>query len=322
VRSLSVVFGDGRALDEVKQVALDKDADLNVRKTALQTLIDNQPPDLRQLCEQLLSVRFLNPVAARGLAAFDDPAIGTKLVKAYSQFHPSERPQLMATLVSRPTFATALLNAIAEKRIPRADISAFDARQIRSLNDAALNKRFAEVWGELRDSTPDKQQLIAKWKARLKPAALAKADKSQGRVLFNTACASCHTLYGEGGKVGPDLTGGGRDNLDYLLENILDPSAVVTADFRMSIVNLKDGRVLNALIAAKTDRTLTLATATETLTVERAAIESIQDSSLSVMPEGLLETLTAEQARDLIAYLMHRSQVPLPTNSTGQSGPN
>src|SRR5207249_7154399 len=94
-------------------------------------------------------------------------------------------------------------------------------------------------------------------KAQLTPAALAKADKIQGRAAFNTACAACHTLYGEGGKVGPDLTGSGRDNLDYLLENIVDPSAVVTADFRMSIVDIKDGRVLNGLIAATTGRTLT-----------------------------------------------------------------
>ncbi|MEO8428844.1 MAG: c-type cytochrome, partial [Verrucomicrobiota bacterium] len=143
--------------------------------------------------------------------------------------------------------------------------------------------------------------------------ALSQADKSQGRVVFNTACAACHTLYGDGGKVGPDLTGAGRDNLDYLLENTIDPSAVVTADFRMSVVNLKDGRVLNGLIAAKTDRTLTLKTMTETLTFERGEIQSVQESSLSLMPEGLLEALAPEQARDLIAYLMHKSQVPLPT---------
>src|SRR5207253_4152391 len=118
--------------------------------------------------------------------------------------------------------------------------------------------------------------------------------------------------YSEGGKLGPDLTGGGRANLDYLLENILDPSAVVTADFRMSIVDLKDGRVLNGLIAARTERTLTLKTMTEILTVERGEIADIRDSAVSLMPEGLLEALTAEQARDLIAYLMHKSQTPLP----------
>ena len=181
-----------------------------------------------------------------------------------------------------------------------------------------MNKKLAETWGEFRDSPAEKQQLITLWKARLTPEAIAKADLSQGRVVFNTACAACHTLYGEGGKVGPDLTGGGRDNLDYLLENIVDPSAVVTADFRMSVVELKDGRVLNGLIAAKTERTLTLKTMTETLTVDRGEVAGLRESTLSLMPEGLLEALPPEQARDLIAYLMHKSQVPLP--AAGNSG--
>ena len=311
-RDLSVLFGDGRALDEVKKVALDHGADLSARKAALQTIIDNRASGVRELCEQLLSEQFLNSVAARGLASFDDPAIGVKLVRAYRQFHPSERGQLLSALVSRATFAQPLLDAVAEGRIPRADISPYHARQIRGLNDGALNKKLAEVWGEVRDSSSDKQQAIARWKTQFTSAALAQADKSQGRSVFNTACAACHTLYGEGGKVGPDLTGGGRDNLDYLLENIVDPSAVVTADFRMSIVELKDGRVLNGLITAKTERTLTLKTMTETLTVERGEIAGLRESAASLMPEGLLEALTAEQACDLIAYLMQMSQVPLP----------
>jgi putative heme-binding domain-containing protein len=241
-------------------------------------------------------------------------------VKAYRQFHPSERGQLLSALVSRVTFAQALLDAVAEGKIPRADISAFHARQIRSLHDPALNKKLAQAWGELRDSPTDKQQVIARWKAQLTPAALAKADLSQGRLVFNTACLACHTLYGEGGKVGADLTGGGRDNLDYLLENIVDPSAVVTADFRMSIVELKDGRVLNGLVAARTERTVTLKTMTETLTIERSEIAGLRESALSLMPEGLLEALPPEQTRDLIAYLMSKSQVPLPV--AGKSGSN
>ncbi len=319
VRDLSVVFGDGRALDVVKTIALDKGADLGTRKAALQTLIDNRAPGLRQICEQLVAEQFLNSVAARGLAGFDDPAVGAKLIRAYRQFHPSERGQLLSVLVSRVAFAQALLDAAAEGRIPRADISAYHARQMRSLNDAALTRKLAEVWGELRDSSADQEQRIARWKAQFTPAALARADKGQGRLVFNVACAACHTLYSEGGKVGPDLTGGGRDNLDYLLENILDPSAVVTADFRMSMVDLKDGRVLNGLIAAKTERTLTLKTMTETLTVEREGIAGIRESTLSLMPEGLLEALTAEQARDLIAYLMHKSQVPVPVSGKSAS---
>jgi putative heme-binding domain-containing protein len=319
VRDLSALFGDGRALDSVKNIALDKNAELDVRKAALQTLIDSRAPALRQVCEQLLGERFLNSVAARGLAGFDDPAVGARLVGAYRQFHPSERGQLLSSLVSRASFANALLDAVADGKIPRADITAFHARQIRSLNNAAVNKRLAEVWGELRNASEDKQHLIAQWKARLTPAALAAADKSQGRVAFTIACATCHTLYSEGGKAGPDLTGSGRDNLDYLLENIVDPGAVVTADFRMSIVTLKDGRVLNGLIAAKTERTVTLKTATESLTVERSEITDLRESTQSLMPDGLLDAMPADQARDLVAYLMHKSQVPLPAPRTSSA---
>ena len=94
----------------------------------------------------------------------------------------------------------------------------------------------------------------------------------------------------------------------------------MTADFRMSILDLKDGRVLNGLIAARTERTLTVKTMTESLTVERGEIASIRESSVSLMPEGLLEGLAPEQARSLIAYLMHTSQVPLP--SVGKSSSN
>src|SRR5262249_33949319 len=96
------------------------------------------------------------------------------------------------------------------------------------------------------------------------------------------------------------------------LENIVDPSAVVLADFRMSILDLKDGRVLNGVIEAKTERTLTVKTMTESLPIERSEIVGIRESTLSLMPEGLLEALTPAQVCDLIAYLMHSRQVPLP----------
>jgi putative membrane-bound dehydrogenase-like protein len=319
VRDLSVLFGDGRALDEVKNVATDKEADLTARKVALQTLIDSHAPDLRPVCEQLLSEQFINPIAARGLATFDDPAVGAKMVGAYRQFHASERGQLLSALVSRASFASALLDAVANKKIPRGDITAFHARQIRSLNDAELNKKLAATWGELRDSSQDKRKGIADWKTKLPPATLARANLSQGRVVFNTACAVCHTLYGEGGKIGPDLTGGGRENIDYLLENIVDPSSVVTADFRMTVVELKDGRLLNAIVTSKTDRTVTLKTMTEAMTTPREEVVAMRESADSLMPEGLLEALTGDQARDLIAYLMHKTQVPLPSAAAGNS---
>jgi putative heme-binding domain-containing protein len=116
-------------------------------------------------------------------------------------------------------------------------------------------------------------------------------------------------MYGQGGKIGPDLTGSGRASLDYLLENIADPSGVVSADYRMSLLTLKDGRQLSGVIAGRTDRTLTLRTLTESLTLDRSEITKTDTSPLSMMPEGLLLALQADQVRDLIAYLMHPVQV-------------
>lgn len=308
IRELSIVFGDGRALDDVKKIALDGKADIAARESALQTLIEARPNDLRAVCMKLLEVRGLNTTAARGLALFDDPAIGKQLAKNYRKFTAG----IMDTLVSRPTFAKAMLAEMAVGKIPRSDLSAFHARQIRAFHDETLSKQLVEAWGELRDSSADKKLLIEKLKNDLKPEVLAKANLSQGRMLFTAVCGACHMMYGQGGKIGPDLTGSGRANLDYLLENIADPSGVVSADYRMSVLTLKDGRVLSGVIAEKNERTLTLRTLAETMTVDLSEIAKQETSSLSMMPEGLLLALQPAQVRDLIAYLMHPVQVPLP----------
>jgi putative membrane-bound dehydrogenase-like protein len=312
IQELSILFGDGRALDDVKKIALDEKADVGAREAALKTLIENKPDDLREICTKLLEVRLLNVTAVRGLALFSDPEIGEKLAGSYRKFGAAERPTVIDTLVSRPVFAKALLKDMAAGKIPRADLTAFHARQIAAFKDEALTKLLVEAWGELRESAADKKELIEKLKKQLTPAVLAKGNLSQGRVLFTAICGSCHTMYGQGGKIGPDLTGSGRANLDYLLENIADPSGVVSADFRMSLLTHKDGRVLSGVVTESNARTLTLRTMTETMTLDRADIVKQETSPLSMMPEGLLLAFGPEQVRDLIAYLMHPVQVPLP----------
>jgi putative membrane-bound dehydrogenase-like protein len=152
IRELEVVFGDGRALDELRKLALDDKADLETRRSALKGLIENRPADLRMICEKLLRVRFLNTTAVKGLALFDDPAIGKSLAASYKAFHPTERPSVIETLATRPAFAFALLDQMAGGAIPRGDLSSFQARQIRSMNDPSLTRKLSETWGEIHES--------------------------------------------------------------------------------------------------------------------------------------------------------------------------
>ncbi|MCO8124163.1 c-type cytochrome [Stieleria sp. TO1_6] len=312
-RQLNLLFGDGRAVEELRELALSSKEGLQTRQSALRTLIDARPDDLRQICEKLLGQRGLNATAAQGLALFDDPAIGQKLAKTYRRFQSDDRPGVIEILVSRPSFAAGLLDQMGADRdaIPRDDITAFHARQILSLGDDGLRDKLGQVWGTLRDSPTDRRDAIKTTKDRLTPELLAEADLSAGRALFKKTCAQCHRLFGEGEKIGPDLTGAQRASLDYLLENILDPSAVVGKDYRMTIVLTDDGRVLNGLVVSKNDKTMVIQTQSRQETLPLESIDQINETTLSPMPDGLLTTLSPEQIRDLIAYLMSPTQVPL-----------
>jgi putative heme-binding domain-containing protein len=137
------------------------------------------------------------------------------------------------------------------------------------------------------------------------------ADLSRGRVVFNRTCLACHRLYDSGGDVGPDLTGSDRANIDYILENVLDPSAAVSRDFTLTILATTDGRLISGIIREQNDASLVIQTANERLVVPREDVEAIKPSTSSMMPEGQLETLSNQEIRDLFAYLASAAQVPL-----------
>lgn len=347
VRSLDVVLGSTRALAEAKRIALDAAATPEARKASLQSLLSARAADLRQVSQQLLEVPSANAVAATALASFNDPTIGPMLVAAYPKFAAADLPQLIAALASRPAFAGNLLDALAAGKIKHADVSATDARQIRSLNDAALTKRLGEIWGEVRDTPEAKLQLLATYKAELTAApggrggargggggargggggargggggpagAAAPAvmgDRSAGRVVFASSCAVCHTLFGEGGKIGPDITGGQkRRNLDTLLAKVVDPNSELPLESRLTVAKLKDGRTVAGMVANRTASTLTLKAIGDPVTIALSDISSTELAPYSLMPEGLLEGLDATQRRNLVAYLMGDEQAPLPT---------
>jgi putative membrane-bound dehydrogenase-like protein len=305
LRDLSALFGDGRALGQIQEVALNPDADRARRRAALQSLIEARADGLRAVCEQLLPVRDLSATAASGLALFDDPAIAERLLAEWPKLYGHERPPVMNALLSRPGWAGKLVEAIAAGKVRRNELGVAQARQIRAFNNAALNQRLAEVWGVLQDTDPSTREAALKaWRLKLTPGALQHANVVEGQKLFTTTCGACHKLYGSGGSLGPDLTGAGRQNLDYLLENMLFPSAVVPAEFRQTTLALKDGRTLSGVIRSRTPQTLVIDMIGESARINRADIEEETTSALSLMPEGQLDALTDSQAADLVVYLM------------------
>ncbi len=311
VQELGIVFGDGRASGDLLKIALDGDHDPNARRQALRTLLGGKPDNIVATLQNMSADRVLAIEAIRGLAAYDHPDTPTWLLKSWDRYGPAERSEAINTLTSRVVYAQALLDMLRKKRIAPGDISAFHARQISALGDAKLDQQLAELWGAVRESAVDKRETIDRLKTELTAKALAAAKPTHGRALFQKACANCHVLFGAGRKVGPDLTGSNRKNLDYLLENIVDPGASVGADFRAWVAVLDDGRVLNGVITEQSERTVTLQTAQEPVTLDRKSIDTFERTANSLMPDGLLQNLSEDDIRDLVAYLMSPEQVPM-----------
>jgi len=312
IQQLALVFGSGRAAEELIVIVKDAEGDANARLNAFKSLTRSAKPELLPVILGLVNDKVLGTAARNALAAYDDPNIPKAMLQPWPERSQEMQAATVATLSSRPSYAKAFLEAVKAKKVPAAAISPFQARQIRNLGDEALTKLLTEAWGEIRDTPEAKKAEFAKFEALLSQETLGKADASKGRMIFMAACSACHKLYGQGGAIAPELTGSDRHNLKYLLENILDPNAVVPADYRVSVFNLKDGRTLTGVIPEQTERTLVVQTPAERLMIERTQIVKQEQLPVSLMPEGLLTALGDENVKNLIAYLMSNGQVEMP----------
>jgi putative membrane-bound dehydrogenase-like protein len=309
--SLGVAFGDAQAFRELRRALASPRTDLEVRREALAALLDARDKELAPVLHQLVGQMALRGPAIRGLAFYDHPKTPAVLLAAYPSLNASAKRDVLNTLASRAPYARALLEGIASRKVPAADVPAEIVRQLRNLNDKVLDRRIAEVWGIFRNTPADRASLIARYRKMLTRPYPPPADLSLGRAIFAKTCQQCHTLYGVGGKVGPDITGSNRADLDYLLENVLDPSAVIPNDYKATRIELTSGRVVTGIVKAETKTALTVVTADETLTIPKGEIDSRVASDTSLMPDDLLKPMDETQVRALIAYLRHPTQVPM-----------
>ncbi len=308
---LALLFGDPRALESLRKIAVDRSVLPKDRNRALHSLVAKKATDVATLLVQLLGDPDVRREAIRGLAEFDQAAMPRLLIDKYASFDSETRQDALQTLASRVAWGASLMRAVESDQIPRKDVSAFTARQLQSLGDPQLSERIAKIWGEMRTTSADKAQLITKYRKLLTQESIKKANLSTGRDLFQKNCANCHRLFGIGGTIGPEITGAQRTNVEYMLENLVDPSAAVAKDFQMELVQTEAGRVITGLVVDESEIALTIQTANERLVVPKSEIELRSLSKVSMMPDGLLQTLTNDQVRDLVGYLASPTQVEL-----------
>src|SRR5262245_13613047 len=309
--ALAVVFGDKNALATLRKVLADPKATASARLAAITALVDAKDAETPALLHAVLTDKELRGAALRGLASFDHPKTPGVILAQYSDFTQNEKRDAIGTLASRTTYAKELMAAVAAKKIPATDISAETVRLLRGFQDKELDKQIADLWGAVRDTPEERKKLIAQWKSRLTAPMAPPGDVNLGRAVFAKTCMQCHTLYGAGGKVGPEITGANRDNIDYLLENILDPSAVIPKEYAATRIVTTDERNIIGIVKSEVNGVLTVVTERETLTIAAADIASRKPSELSMMPDDILKQVNENEFRSLIAYLQTQSQVPM-----------
>jgi putative membrane-bound dehydrogenase-like protein len=306
---LGLDLDEPRAVAALKRIALGDEIPADSRSRALAALVERHVPNLSGDLQALVADRALRGLVLRSLAAYDDPATPEIILRHYGEYSSTEREDAIATLTARPAWAKVFLEALERGQIARRDVSVSIARQLQAFGERGISEQLEKVWGKVQPTSKTKAALLAKYKSLLARAPDQPADLSRGRAIFNRTCLACHKLYDSGGDVGPDLTGSDRANADYILENVLDPSAAVSRDYTLTNLAMTDGRLIAGIIRERNDASLVIQTANERIVVPREDIETIKSSTASMMPEGQLEMLSQQEIRDLFAYLASARQV-------------
>lgn len=181
-------------------------------------------------------------------------------------------------------------------------------------NAAAQTAKVQQAVGAT-NQAPAGRVFVKNWKVdELVPAVnkglKARRDFERGKKLFtDISCSLCHHFGRDGGGVGPDLTGvSGTFGVHDLLENIIEPSKEISSLYVTTVAFKKDGDVVTGWVPEETETTISvmedMLAAGKLTVVKRKDIESMKPSTVSLMPEGLLNTLKEEEILDLVAFLL------------------
>ncbi len=314
VTELSALFGDAEALQTFRERLALASAPVNEREKALGVLIQTGDGGTAKILQQILmqdSPASLRRKSIQALASLKDAGTPKVLGALLPKLSANELPDAVNTLASTKEGSKELLKAVEAKTVPATALSPFLVRQLTAFDDKEINGLIKSAWGDVNAPKADLGERTKKFRELLTTAALAKGDVTKGKMLFTMTCGQCHKLFGEGQNVGPDITGSNRADLNYLLENVLDPNAVIGKAYQLNLFTMKDGRVMSGVIKEESPAAVKIAMMGGVeFTLPQPDIAKREVSKLSTMPEGLFDALQKEQVIDLVKYLQSGASGP------------
>lgn len=303
-QTLAVLWGDEAAVNEMivalhdtKKTEKERIAILqSLRKVKTDTVKEGLKPLLTPQTSTVLAVATIRAAADLGSDDFIAPLIQQAASKDFNI-----RLAAIEALSTRTTWTQALLAAIAAEKVSPTGFPAPVRRALATSKDKAIRDQAFKVLGAWQDSSDDVKSLIAQKK---QACLTGEPDLANGKLMFTSTCMVCHEFHGGGQKVGPDLIGSGRSNLDAILANVIDPNQIIGNGYENFTVSTKDGRTLAGRVVEDTpSHVKLLGAAGATQIVPRDQVATLTNTKQSLMPMGF-GNLPDTAFRDLIWYVL------------------
>lgn len=264
-------------------------------------------PDNQQIVQRVLdllgpsSSAELGEQIMSGLSQARLATLGRQIIDRLSQLTPAVREQAIGLLLSRAELTGDLLSAAGAGDVNLSSLPVIYRQRLLSHPEQALRERASELLAISGGGIArDRQAVIDRWLEVTESA----GDTGRGQLAFAKHCANCHRLHGQGERIGPELTGMSVHPKRELLIHILDPNRSVEGNYRTYNVLTDDGLVLSGMLTGESRTSIELVDAQGRRTqLRRDAIESLQLSDNSLMPEGFEEQLSRQEMTDLLEYL-------------------
>ena len=313
-QQLGSLWGDAAALRaNLERILLTSIPDAE-RIAGIKTLSTQRTEDVR---EGLLRVArssgsdAVRVEAVRALGVVGHDVIGQRLLSQWEQSTPAVRRATAELMSTRDAWISQFLKACKSGAVKRGDVPPTVIRNLSTHRNDIVRLMAQEAFGKFNAAGADKLKLIAD-KRRI--VVQGPIDLEAGHQVAKRACLICHLLHGEGGQVGPDLTGVGRSSLDALLHNVVNPNEIIGQGYENVELETKDGRILTGRMVENTNlRVRIMSAGGQEEVVGKSDIAALRVTQNSVMPEGL-EQMPDAEFRNLIWYILAPPQDGKPLN--------